>query len=87
MARVPSTTELAALLEELLEDKRRASLELSEPSRACRTWVLAAPNTFNAPYDRFERARNAFRYQESSKNWEELKASITELAAALRAYP
>lgn len=79
MADLVPASSLAQLMNEVAEGQWTMSGQLSQISEACLGWALESPDEFRAAYDRFERARQAVRFDATSEDWAELKLSAEEL--------
>jgi hypothetical protein len=78
-----SVQDIAGILDDVATGEFTLSGQLSLISEMCQGVSLAHPE-INEVYQRFERARQDVRFAPSEANWEEVKASATALAEALR---
>lgn len=76
---VEAAATLARLMEEIGRGEWTMSGQLSQISEKCLSWSIAYPEQFNAAYNRFEKARQAVRYEATPEEWEELRGAAIDL--------
>ena len=85
MTNLVSAAFLTQVMDEIAMGVWTDSGHLSQISATCLDWKLAYPGLFNQPYERFERARQAVRYEAKEGEWTELDNAAAELGKAFRA--